>query len=350
MVIDLFSHKSLLISGPCSAETREQVLSTAAELAALNRVHLFRAGVWKPRTLPGSFEGVGEVALPWLKEVQTQYQLPVTIEVAQVSHVEKALAAGMDVLWLGARTTVNPFSVQQIADALTGTDIPVMIKNPLSPDIDLWTGAVERIRKAGIRQIALIHRGFSTFNATGYRNPPMWHIAIEMKRRFPELPMICDPSHICGNREGLSQIAQRSIDLDFSGLMIESHVRPDEAWSDAFQQITPEGLSRLLEKLIWRTGRSEAGEHLLEQLREQVDRLDDELLQLLHQRMKLADRIGVYKKQNNMTILQTERWNAILERALAQSDKLELSRDFILRYLETIHLESISHQNKVMNE
>jgi len=347
-----WSNKPLIISGPCSAETENQVLNTAIELAKNKRVGLLRAGVWKPRTKPGQFEGVGEIALNWLENARNQTGLPFAVEVAQASHVEKALAKNTDVLWIGARSTANPFSVQEIASSLKGVDVPVLIKNPTNPDIELWVGAVERIEKAGIKNIALVHRGFSYFGNSVYRNAPMWQIPIEMKRRFPFLPILCDPSHICGNRLMLHEIAQKSIDLDFAGLMIESHTDPDNAWSDAAQQITPTQLEAMLESLIWRFGSyADKGDiSLLSKLRAQIDQYDDDLLNLLSQRMKLADEIGLYKRENNITILQTERWNVILNRSIDKAAQLKLSEEFIRKYYEAVHLESIQHQINVMNK
>jgi len=347
----IFNQKPLIISGPCSAETEAQVLETAKLLAATGMVNLFRAGLWKPRTRPDTFEGVGEIGLPWLKNVKEVTGLPVTIEVAKASHIEKALEFGIDVLWIGARTTVNPFSIQELADALRGVDIPILVKNPINVDIDLWAGAMERFLKAGLSSVGVIHRGFSSYGNIEYRNAPMWHIPIEMKRRYPEILMICDPSHICGNRTMLQKVAQRSIDLGFSGLMLESHIDPDNAWSDASQQITPFRLKEMLTDLIWRREEDTDDEFLfaLTQLRNSIDHLDDELLTLLSQRMQLADKIGLYKKENNMTILQTKRYNEILQRGLGRVQDLSLSKDFMLRYFNAIHLESIRHQNLVMN-
>jgi chorismate mutase len=347
----IFNLKPLIISGPCSAETEVQVIETAKQLAATGMVNLFRAGLWKPRTRPDTFEGVGEIGLPWLKNVKEVTGLPVTIEVAKASHIEKALEFGIDVLWIGARTTVNPFSIQELADALRGVDIPILVKNPINVDIDLWAGAMERFLKAGLSSVGVIHRGFSSYGNIEYRNAPMWHIPIEMKRRYPEILMICDPSHICGNRTMLQKVAQRSIDLGFSGLMLESHIDPDNAWSDASQQITPSRLKEMLSDLIWRREEDTDDEFLfaLTQLRNSIDHLDDELLALLSQRMQLADKIGLYKKENNMTILQTKRYNEILQRGLGRIQDLNLSKDFMLRYFNAIHLESIRHQNLMMN-
>ena len=343
--------RPLIISGPCSAETPEQVLETATRLANTGKVDVLRAGIWKPRTKPGLFEGIGAIGLPWLSEAKKITGLPVTVEVATAKHVEDALKHEVDMLWIGARTTVNPFSVQEVADALRGVDIPVLIKNPINPDLELWSGGIERLQKAGIKQVGMIHRGFSSYGNTEFRNAPMWHLPIEMKRRFHEMLLICDPSHICGNRTMLQAIAQKSIDLDFGGLMIETHIDPDNAWSDAKQQITPETLSTMLDELVWRHEASNEQAFLsaLTTLREQINQMDDELLTLLGQRMKIAEKIGVYKKQNNITILQTNRWNEILDRAIQKGELLGLSREFITRYFDAVHLESINHQNKVMN-
>jgi len=348
---DKWMKRPLIISGPCSAETPEQVLETAARLAATGKVDVLRAGIWKPRTKPGMFEGIGAMGLPWLLQAKKITGLPLTVEVATAKHVQEALLHEVDMLWIGARTTVNPFSVQEVADALRGVDIPVLIKNPINPDLELWSGAIERLQKAGIKQVGMIHRGFSSYGNTEYRNAPMWHLPIEMKRRFPGMLLICDPSHICGNRIGLQAISQKSIDLDFGGLMIESHIDPDNAWSDAKQQITPETLSAMLDELVWRSESSSERDFInaLTTLREQINQMDDELLDLLGQRMKIADQIGMYKKQNNITILQTRRWNEILDRAFRKGELLGLSQEFIIRYFDAVHLESINHQNKVMN-
>ena len=351
IVQTVWNKRPMIISGPCSAETEEQVLETATRLAKTGKVDMIRAGIWKPRTRPGSFEGVGTKGLPWMQKARELTGLPVTIEVATGKQVEDALHFDIDVLWIGARTTVNPFSVQEVADALRGVDVPVLIKNPINPDLELWIGAVERVAKAGIKQIGLIHRGFSSYGNTEYRNAPMWHLAIEMKRRNPGLLMINDPSHICGRRDILLDVAQEAIDLDFDGLIIESHIDPDKAWSDAKQQITPERLGELLDSIKWRHETSTEKEFItaLEKLREQINHIDDELMQLIGQRMKIADKIGEYKKSNNITILQTNRWNALLERAFAKGDKLGLSREFITKYYDAVHMESINHQNKIMN-
>jgi chorismate mutase len=350
--VELLSKRPLIISGPCSAETEEQVVQTALRLKQTGKVDVLRAGIWKPRTRPGNFEGVGNIGLPWLQKAKQLTGLPFAVEVATPKQLEDALNHDTDIVWIGARTTANPFSVQEIADALKGVDIPVLIKNPVNPDMELWTGALERIVKAGVKNIALIHRGFSSYGDSEFRNAPMWQLAIEMKRRFPELPFIIDPSHICGNRHMLQEITQNAIDLDYDGVIIESHIDPDNAWSDASQQITPERLKELLEDIVWRKERitSEELHAQLEKLRRQIDRLDDEILQLLHHRMKISEQIGLYKKDHNITILQTERWNQILERVCKNGEKAGLSKEFITQYFDAIHMESIKHQDAIMNE
>ena len=350
-ITETLQKRPLIISGPCSAETEEQVIETAQQLAATGKVDILRAGIWKPRTRPGSFEGVGTKGLPWLLQAKKLTGLPTAVEVATPKQVEDALTFEVDVLWLGARTTVNPFSVQDIADALRGVDVPVLIKNPINPDLELWIGAVERIAKAGIKNIGLIHRGFSSYGNTEFRNAPMWHLAIEMKRRNPDMLLINDPSHICGQRTNILEVSQKAIDLDFDGLMIESHIDPDNAWSDAKQQVTPEILSGILSEMVWRSESISETEFItaLEKLREQINHIDDELMDLMGQRMKIADKIGQYKKDNNVTILQTNRWNHILERAFQKGDKIGLSKEFITKYFDAVHMESINHQNKIMN-
>src|SRR3982751_4833203 len=304
-----WNKRPLIISGPCSAETEEQVIETAVRLHKTGKIDMLRAGIWKPRTRPGMFEGIGTKGLPWMQKAKQLTGLPVTVEVATAKQVEDALHFDVDILRIGARTTVNPFSVQEVADALKGVDIPVLIKNPINPDLELWIGAVERVAKAGIKQIGLIHRGFSSYGNTQYRNAPMWHLAIEMKRRNPELMMINDPSHICGRRDILLDVAQKAIDLDYDGLIIESHIDPDKAWSDAKQQITPETLAELLGNIVWRREDVSSEEYhaALEKLRQQINHLDDELMQILGERMKTSEKIGQYKKDNNITILQTNR-------------------------------------------
>jgi len=352
LVQEKWNKRPLIIAGPCSAETEEQVTETAVRLQKTGKVDMMRAGIWKPRTRPGSFEGIGTKGLPWLQKAKQLTGIPVAVEVATAKQVQDALHFDVDVLWIGARTTVNPFSVQEVADALRGVDVPVLIKNPINPDLELWIGAVERVAKAGIKQIGLIHRGFSSYGNTQYRNAPMWHLAIEMKRRNPELMMINDPSHICGRRDILLDVAQKAIDLDYDGLIIESHIDPDKAWSDAKQQITPERLAEMLDSIRWRKEDVPSEEYhaAMEKMRQQINHLDDELMQILGERMKVAEKIGLYKKQNNITILQTNRWNEILERATAKGDKLGLSKEFITKYFDAVHMESINHQNKVMND
>jgi len=347
----LWTRRPLIISGPCSAETEEQVVNTALQLKATGYVDALRAGIWKPRTRPGNFEGVGSVGLPWLQKAKQLTGLPYAVEVATARQLEEALKYEADMVWIGARTTVNPFSVQEVADALRGVDIPVLIKNPVNPDIELWTGALERVQAAGSRKIALVHRGFSISGNHDFRNAPMWHLAIEMKRRAPELPFIIDPSHICGNRHLLQEVTQNAIDLDYSGIIIESHVDPDKAWSDAAQQITPSKLKELLDMIVWR--REAVSEELharLAQLRREIDQLDDEIIQLLRHRMQISEQIGEYKKEHHITILQTERWNHILDRVGRLGKQAGLSDGFIRQYFDALHMESIRHQDAVMNE
>ena len=346
-----WNKRPLIISGPCSAETEEQLIETSKRLAAIGKVDMIRAGIWKPRTKPGMFEGVGTKGLPWLQQAKKLTGLPTTVEVATAKQVQDALTFDVDVLWIGARTTVNPFSVQEVADALRGVDVPVLIKNPVNPDMELWSGAVERVARAGIKQIGLIHRGFSSYGNTEYRNAPMWHLAIDMKLKYPGMPMINDPSHICGRREILLDTMQKAIDLDYDGLMVEAHIDPDKAWSDAKQQVTPEQLKEMLDKIIWRKEDINSDEYhaALEKLRQQINHLDDELMQILSQRMKIAEQIGQYKKENNITILQTNRWNEIIEKAFTKGEKIGLSKEFIMKYFDAVHMESINHQKKVMD-
>lgn len=342
--------RPFVIAGPCSAETREQVLETAAALAGMP-VQLFRAGVWKPRTRPGSFEGSGAVALEWLQEVKQQYNLPVTIEVAEPGHIELALKYGIDVLWIGARTTVNPFQVQHLADALKGVNIPVMVKNPVNTDVDLWQGAIERFEKAGIKDVSAIHRGFTGYrSAGGYRNQPNWPIPIELKRRKPDLPMISDPSHITGNRSKIAEVAQKALDMHFDGLMIETHPRPDEAWSDAAQQVTPGTLREILSGLVVREEFTHdmSGHAQLEYLRQLMDSLDAEIIELIAKRMELSDQMGEVKRLCNMTAFQPGRWREIVETRGDKAQALKLSKDFIVALYEMIHHESIRKQLAVL--
>ena len=342
-------NRPFCIAGPCSAETEEQVMAVAHGLAPLG-IDLFRAGVWKPRTRPGAFEGVGAAALPWLRRVKQETGLRTTIEVANANQVYEALKHGVDVLWIGARTTVNPFSVQEIADALRGVDVPVLVKNPVNPDLDLWMGAIERIQQAGVTRIGAIHRGFSAYAKSRFRNAPYWEIPIELRRRMPELPLICDNSHICGNREDLLEVAQQALDLNYDGLMTEVHPAPDTAWSDAKQQITPFTYGELLSRLIVRRESTDNVEFLehIENLRHKIDEVDLELLNLLGRRMRFAEDIGRYKQRNNISILQTTRWNEILEKGFAQGQQRGLSDDFVEKFLSAIHQESIAHQQSVM--
>ncbi len=341
----------IIIAGPCSAESEEQILKTAEGLSKGN-IDLFRAGIWKPRTRPGSFEGVGRIGLKWLQKVKEETGMKVTTEVANREHVFEALKHNIDVLWLGARTTVNPFSVQEIADALEGTNVPVMIKNPINPDLKLWLGAIERIYKAGIENIAVIHRGFSHHGDSGFRNIPRWQIPIELKRQFPNLEVICDNSHICGRRDILSDVAQKAMDLDFDGLMTESHPDPDNAWSDAAQQITPATFLKLVDNLVLRktTSDNTAFIESLVHLRSEIDEIDSELINTLGRRMQIADKIGMYKKENNIAILQTDRWNEILDNQIAKGKNVGLSENFMSIILRAIHQESINHQAEIMNK
>jgi chorismate mutase len=342
--------RPLVIAGPCGVESQQQIFETAEALRKLN-VHMLRGGIWKPRTRPGSFEGIGAEGLQWLKEAGRENNLPVAVEVASPRHVEEALKAEIDVLWVGARTTVNPFLVQQIADSLRGVKMPVMIKNPINPELELWIGAIERIYKAGIDCIAAIHRGFSSYEKTKYRNAPNWQIPIELKRKLPWLPILCDPSHICGRRELIASVAQTGIDLDYDGLMIESHIAPHEALSDVEQQLTPQALGELLNGLVIRSATVDdvIFLNLLEELRDKIDKLDAEILNRMSERMQIAREIGLYKKENNITILQVERWNEILRTRLEIGINKELTRDFIVKLYALIHDESIHQQTNVMN-
>lgn len=343
--------KPLIISGPCSAETEEQLVSTAHLLANTGKVNVLRAGIWKPRTRPGEFEGIGSVGLTWLKRAKEETGLLTAIEVATAKHVEEALAAGVDILWIGARSTANPFTVQEIADALVGTDVPVLVKNPVNPDLSLWIGALERINGAGIKKLGAIHRGFSSYEKTAFRNEPMWDLAIQLKSACPELPIINDPSHICGNRELIPYIAQKAMDMDLQGLIIESHIDPSVAWTDAKQQVTPAALAELLDNLSVRRPESDnpAFEDRLTEFRQQIDKLDDAILKQIGDRMKIAEKIGEYKRDNNVTILQVNRWDEIVEKRLQLAKALALGEEFATKYLELLHNESIRKQNEVMN-
>lgn len=345
-------NEPLLIAGPCSAETEDQLIATAHLLAKTGKVSVLRAGIWKPRTRPGEFEGIGSIGLTWLKRAKEETGLPTAVEVANAKHVEEALAAGVDILWVGARSTVNPFTVQEIADALKGVDIPVMVKNPVNPDLQLWVGALERINNAGITKLAAIHRGFSSFEKTAFRNEPMWELAIQLKTLCPELPIINDPSHICGNRELIQYVAQKALDLDMQGLMIESHLDPSVAWTDAKQQLTPAALSDLMELLTLRKPESKDKEFTdkLADLRTSIDKIDDQIIQKIAERMQVVQKIGEFKRDNGVTILQVNRWDQIMNKRSAFAKALELDLNFTGKLLELIHSESIRKQTEIMND
>ena len=341
------SERPFVIAGPCSAETEEQVMTTARELA-MKGCHNFRAGVWKPRTKPGGFEGHGEKALPWLQRVKRETKMLVATEVATPEHVELALKYGVDILWVGARTSANPFAMQALADALKGADVPVFVKNPVNPDLELWIGAMERLNQAGVRRLGAIHRGFSSYDQKIYRNLPMWQIPIELHRRIPELPIICDPSHIGGRRELIAPLCQQAMDLNFDGLIVESHCDPDKAWSDARQQVTPDVLDYILSLLVIRD------EHTttegLQQLRRQIDELDHQLMEVLTKRMRVCREIGQYKREHNMTVLQASRYNEILQKRGAQGAICHMGPDFVAKVFELIHEESVRQQMEIINK
>jgi len=341
------ARRPLVIAGPCSAETEEQVLAAARALAA-QEVKIFRAGIWKPRTKPGGFEGVGVEGLRWLQRVKAETGMYVSTEVATERHVFEALKAGVDLLWIGARTAANPFAMQEIADALRGTDVPVLVKNPVSPDLELWIGAIERIYNAGIRRIGAIHRGFTSIDKSLYRNHPMWAIPIELHRRLPRLPIFCDPSHIGGKRELIAPLSQQAMDLGFDGLIIEAHCSPDCAWSDKAQQVTPEALAYIIRNLVIRD-ESITTESLTE-LRSQIDKLDDQLLELLSRRMRVSRDIGQYKKEHNMPVLQTQRYEELLARRAGQAGQMGMDREFMRTVLQAIHEESIRQQMEVLGK
>lgn len=340
----------LVIAGPCSAETEGQVLGIAHELKDTD-VNYYRAGIWKPRTRPGNFEGVGAIGLNWLKKVKEETGLKTATEVANKNHVDLALEHDVDLLWIGARSTVSPFIVQEIADALKGTDKIILIKNPVNPDLSLWLGAVERLSKANITKLGVIHRGFSTYEKTKYRNIPEWQMAIELQTKFPDLPLINDPSHISGNREMIFDISQTALDLNFDGLMIETHHDPDNAWSDAAQQVTPKRLVQIMEDLKIRKETDEEAEYnqKISNLRTQIDIIDNQLIDTLGKRMKVSDGIGELKRQRNVAVLQTNRWNEILGKMILEGESKGLSEEFVLRMFKAIHQESINHQEKIIN-
>lgn len=335
------SERPIIIAGPCSAESREQVLGTAQELAK-NGVKVFRAGIWKPRTKPGGFEGVGTVGLPWLKEVKQKTGMLVATEVATAAHVFEAIKAGIDILWIGARTAANPFAMQELADSLRGTDIPVLVKNPVNPDLELWIGALERLVNAGVTNVGVILRGFSTYDQKMYRNLPLWHIPIELRRRYPNITMFCDPSHIGGKRELVAPISQQAMDLKFDGLMVESHCNPDEALSDAKQQITPQVLDFTLKMLVLREN-VQTTENI-SVLRKQIDEIDEQLLAILAKRNRISREIGTYKKENNMPVLQTGRYNEILEKRASMGEAMNLDKEFVFAIMKAIHEESVRIQ------
>ncbi|WP_028298891.1 chorismate mutase [Olivibacter sitiensis] len=341
----------LVISGPCSAETEEQLVSTAHLLAATGKVSVLRAGIWKPRTRPGEFEGIGSIGLKWLQRAKEETGLPTATEVATAKHVEEALAAGVDILWIGARSTANPFTVQEIADALQGVDVPVLVKNPVNPDLSLWIGALERINRAGIKKLGAIHRGFSSYEKTAFRNEPMWDVAIQLKTVAPELPIINDPSHICGNRELIPYVMQKAVDLDMQGFIVESHIDPSVAWTDAKQQLTPAALAEIIDKLSLRKAASSDPlfEDKLAELRKKIDVLDNQIIKQISDRMKIAEEIGEYKKSNSVTILQVSRWDEIVQQRVKLATALSLDEDFTKKLLELIHNESIRRQNEIMN-
>lgn len=342
----------LIISGPCSAETETQVVNTCQDLAKNSKVNMLRAGIWKPRTRPNSFEGIGAPGLDWLVKARELTDLPIATEVATPEHIELCLKAGVDVLWIGARTTVNPFAVQAIADRLRGVDIPVMVKNPINPDVQLWRGAIERLYDSGVKKIAAIHRGFSSYQKTAYRNEPKWELAIELKTLIKDIEIVCDPSHICGNRELLPMISQKALDLAMDGLMIESHENPDIALSDSAQQLKPSALSDLIDNLHFRHEDIENDQLIdkLADLRAEIDHMDNEILETLSKRMKVAEQIGQFKKDNEVTVLQVNRWEQILEDRLKMCGALGLSNDFIKNLLNLIHKESISKQRRILED
>lgn len=342
-----YGKRPFIIAGPCSAESEEQVMETATQLAR-NGCKIFRAGVWKPRTKPGGFEGHGEPALAWLKRVKEETGMLVTTEVATPEHAEMSMKYGIDLLWVGARTTTNPFAMQALADSLRGTDITVLVKNPISPDLELWIGALERLNGAGIKRLGAIHRGFSSYDKTIYRNRPMWQIPIELRRRIPELPIICDPSHIGGKRELIAPLCQQAMDLGTDGLIIESHCNPDVAWSDADQQITPDVLEKIVSHLIIRDTTETTEE--IAQLRQQIDELDNSVMDILAKRMQVCREIGQYKKEHNITVLQARRYNEILDKLGAQGAQCGMDADFVKKIYSAIHEESVRQQIDVINK
>lgn len=347
---EIFGDKPWIIAGPCSAETLDQTLDTAKQLAA-NGIKVFRAGIWKPRTRPGNFEGVGEIGLEWLRQVKRETGMYTAVEVANSKHVWDAIRGGVDILWIGARSSANPFVMQEIADGLRGCNIPVLVKNPVNPDVELWLGAIERLEAAGLTNIGVIHRGFSSYEKILYRNAPIWQMPIELRRRRPDLPIICDPSHIAGKREYLKEISQKALDLNVDGLMIESHCNPDKAWSDAKQQLTPDALKQMLSELVVRKVNPEnASMETLNELRFKIDAIDNELIALLKKRMGISEKIGEYKKANNMTVLQQQRWDSLLEKYYKAADENNLDKKMIDTIFKAIHQASINVQSQIVNE
>lgn len=340
--------RPFVIAGPCSAETEEQVMKTAHQLADKG-CHIFRAGIWKPRTKPGGFEGHGEPALKWLQRVKEETGMLTATEVAKPEHVELALKYGIDILWIGARTTVNPFAVQEIADSLKGvSDVPVLVKNPVSPDLELWIGALLRINRAGVKRLGAIHRGFTSIDQRIYRNTPMWHIPIELHRRYPNLPIVCDPSHMGGRRDLIAPLCQQAMDMGFEGLLVESHCSPDEAWSDASQQVLPDVLDFIIDRLVIRDN-AEMTESLAS-LRKQIDEMDTALMDLLTKRMRVSREIATYKKEHNMAVVQAVRYNEILDKRGAQGTLCGMNADFVRRVYEAIHEESVRQQMEIINK
>lgn len=346
-----FTDKPLVIAGPCSAENEEQVMETARQIAGIPQVKVFRAGIWKPRTRPGGFEGVGKAGLQWLKRVRNETGLLTTVEVAKPEHVEQAVEAGIDILWIGARTVVNPFSVQELSEAMTGIDIPVLVKNPVNPDLKLWIGAIERFYKSGHTRIAAIHRGFSQMEKSSYRYPPIWEIPIDLMRLMPGLPLICDPSHISGNTTAIQAVSQQALDLEMQGLMIETHIDPSHALTDARQQLTPQMLRNILNSLVIR----ESGYHVdierdLEVLRSDIDNIDNQMISLLARRMEIAREMGIYKYAHNITILQLRRWKELFADRMSKGQERGLNSRFLANLLRLVHEESIQIQTNVMKE
>lgn len=338
----------LVIAGPCSAETEKQVLETAHQLKK-DKISIYRAGIWKPRTRPGGFEGVGEIGLKWLQKAKAETSLQMAIEVATAAHVKLALEHDIDVLWIGARTTVNPFAVQEIADALKGTKKTVLLKNPVNPDLSLWIGGLERLLHAGIENVGVIHRGFSTYEKTKYRNNPEWQIAIDFQTKFPNVPLIIDPSHITGNRQMIYEVTQQALDMNYDGMIIETHIDPENAWSDAAQQVTPDRLKQIIKELIIRKkdDNSDDFQSELNKLRHRIDEFDHKLIELLAKRMRVADDIGALKKSKNVAVLQSNRWTEIMEKMQNEGAEKGLSEDFVAQLFKAIHQESIAHQEKI---